>query len=548
MAFSAERFFMGAFGDNYYSWMDRQIAAEKSVMDHGIKDALAYSLESGDVTVFDSMPTIRDDIFGKRKRGRPRKEEETSGKNEGFAENALKEERKEKARKLDRLNPQPTERMKHLQEIEVSLREIGWEAEDSLKSRDEIEAMISDIDSLRREAGMKKIDESFDPYGRFRRASIEYIEKKKTFRKYFDAAKESIEKQEDRKADELVASLKDDPKELKDAYQKVVDSYGQLCDALIAIIDTNRGGGDKVEAVGVSEVSKVGFGLIEGENLESYSKRMKSIGRAKDIPSTIRDIDEKTDKTERQWRSVAGISIDEFDTVKENWKRSVQGFMRKCGLASNMKIAEANRLVGGGRELPDNENGDGIIASNGNPVKQDIKYGCLHSITPTKKDNEIGDPYGFIVVRWKPNCVVATMTFGDSIDIENSESTFESPCLVTDASPCCFNPLKQDVVNDLKKGTIDIGIETVGKMFGIPYVELQFHGKGWYKPESVESISFWCEDDLKNLSQSAVEQIVKNKIPVFIKEEQVKIADYIEGFKDGEDDSDEMNDDMKQEK
>ena len=529
---------MSDFSDNYYSWLDRQMSSRKICLDSfsgPIKDFLINRLESNDVQTQDSMPKIREDIFGKRKVGRPRKEPEDSVfTRDGFASGILRDETKEKARKLDRLNPQPTEKLKHLQEIAVGLREIGFDVEDSLKSRDEIEAMIADIDSLRKEAGLKKIDESYEPYGRFRTATIEYIEKKKDFKRYFEAAKESLDKQEERRADELLASLKDEPRELKDSYQKVIDTYSDLCYALTAIIDVESGDVDVSQNIGVGEIEKSGFGLIKGENLKAYSHRMKSLGRGRDVPNTIRDIDEKIENTERQWRSVAGISIDEFEKVKENWKRSVQNLMSKCSLASNMKIAAVNYLLGGLGDTDKTKSeketftSNGIIADSGEKKSNAIKYGCLHSINPTKHDNDIGDSFGGIVVRWKPHCVVATLTFGDSLDIESSDTTFETPCLVTDASPCCFNPLKQDAVNALKDGVLDIGLESARTIFGIPYIELQFHGEGWYKPQSVDSISFWCDDDIRNLSQSAMEQIIKNRITIYVKDDNVKIADYIE--------------------
>lgn len=517
---------MGEYSDNYYSWMDKMSAAQKSVIDEGIKDALAYSLSSGDISVFDSMPKIRDDIFGKRKRGRPKKEEDNVFKREGFAEGILREEKKERERKLDRLNPQPTEKLKHLQELKVKLREIGFEVEGSLKSRDEIEAMLSDIDSLRKEAGLKKIDQNFVPYGNFRNAAIDYIGKKNDFNAYMESAKECIEKNEERRADELIAAIKDEPKTLKESYQKIIDSYSDLCNALTAIIERKAGNEDFY--ANISEVVKAGNGLIDGEDFKAYSKRMKSLSKSREIPKTIKDTEDKIERTEKQWRSVAGISIDEFEKVKENWKRSISLLMRKSSIASNMKIYEVNTLIGGGdKNSSKRVITDGVISDHSEYFKDDIKYGCLHSITPTRRDNEIGDSFGEIVVRWKPHCVVATMTFGDSLDIESSETTFETPCLVSDASPCCFNPLKQDAVNKLKDGILDIGLESVRSIFGIPYIELQLHGEGWYKPESVASISFDCEDDIRNLSQSSIEQIIKNNIPVYIKDEKVKIADYI---------------------
>lgn len=528
---------MGAFSDNYYSWLDRMMSETSHIgsdsFTGSLKDFLVNRLDDRDVSAQDSAPKIRDDIFGKRKVGRPRKDNDSVFKREGFAEGIIKEEHKEKARKLDRLNPQPTEKLKHLQDIEVGLRELGYDVADVIKSIDEIETMLADIDSLRKEAGIKKIDESFDPYAKFRDATRKYIERKNTFTKYFNAAKESLGKQEERKSEELLASLKEEPKVLKDSYQTVVDTYSKLCDSLTAIIDNSNDGDEKGERIGEGEVEKNGFGLIAGENFKSYSNRMKSIGRGKEIPKTIRDIEDKIEKTERQWRSVAGISLDEFEKVKENWKRSVQMLMTKCSLACNMKIAEVNDLLGGKelnteRKPKGREKSDGIIGDSVSKASNDVKYGCLHSITPTQRDNEIGESYGGIVVRWKKHCVVSTMTFGDSIDIESSDTTFETPCLVTDASPCCFNPLKQDAVNALKNGVLDIGLETSRTIFGIPYIELQFHGDGWYKPQSVDSISFECEDDIRNLSQSAIEQIVKNKIAVYVKDDKVKIAD-IEG-------------------
>ena len=523
---------MGEFSDNYYSWLDRQMSGTSIGIESftgTLKKYLSERLAEGEVAVQDSMPKIREDIFGKRSVGRPKKEEDEVKTRGGFAEGVLKEERKEKARKLDRLNPQPTEKLKHLQELSVGLREIGFDAEDALIGVEEIETMILDIDSLRKEAGLKKIDETFEPYFRFRSATKEYIDRKNDFKKYYDAAKESLSKQEERKSEELIETLKDEPKAIKEAYKSVVDAYSGLCDSLTSIIDMKEGKESEYKKNDVSSVAGAGIGLIEGEDYKSYSKRLKALGRYKDIPKTIRDIEDRIARTERQWRSVSGLSIDEFNRVKENWRRSVRGLMEKSSLASNMKITEVNELLGWGEpEKTSRDTGEGIIAVSGDKKERYIRYGCLHALTPNTKDTDIGDAYGGIVVRWKPNCVVATMTFGDSLDIESSDTTFETPCLVTDASPCCFNPLKQDAIIALKEGVIDIGLDTARTIFGIPYIELQFHGEGWYKPQSIESISFWSEDDIRNLSQQAIDQIVKNGIGVYVKDEKVKIAE-VEG-------------------
>ena len=86
-------------------------------MDESVKNALVEGLVSETSDVYDALT---DNLLGlevegeeKRGRGRPRKETEIIAKadKKSMAYGSLREAQKAKARKNDRLNPQPTEEL-----------------------------------------------------------------------------------------------------------------------------------------------------------------------------------------------------------------------------------------------------------------------------------------------------------------------------------------------------------------------------------------------------------------------------------------------------
>lgn len=516
-----------------------------------VKTVLVASLLSGDKEVFDSMD-------GKRKRGRPRKDEKeyraedpTKYWKHGFAGDVLNEQRKEHARKMDRINPQPTRDLDRELDLAKDLREAGWDIEETPDSKADIEDMIADLDDLRKEAGLKRLDESFVPFAQYRQKWKEYEETKKAASDLLKTAKVALGKHRLDIADEIVQTLKKKPNEIRAKYGEVLDSYDDLCDALCAIMDT-RGNGDRRKDPSAFHVEKEGYGMMSGEDFKTYQKRMRSLGRTGEIPETIKRIDEIVAQTERRWRSVAGISKGDFDIVKENFRKTFANLMKRCALASNVSISAVNGvledhlktqhdLTPKGKHYNDGNYGhNAIIGGNedmprykftrkcfgterGMKESKYEKYGCLHLLRPDKEDNNIGFQYGRNVIRWKPHKTVATMTFTDSLCLARDGLNYVNPCLVTDPSPCCFNPENQDMVNTLKRKPVNIGLSSICRWSETPYVELQLHGEEQYNAEAIESISFGSQNDVRNLSKGAIAKILELRIPLFVGDKEISI-------------------------
>ena len=154
------------------------------------------------------------------------------------------------------------------------------------------------------------------------------------------------------------------------------------------------------------------------------------------------------------------------------------------------------------------------------------KYGCLHHIVPNREDSKIGGAYGKNVIRWKKYETVATMCCSDSLCLAYSHNDYVTPCLVSNPSPACFNPENRDFIDELKKRPLNIGIGLLCGKTGTPYIELQFHGAKKYGPESISSITLETGDDVRCLSNKAVEAITEYKIPVYIGDKQIRVEDY----------------------
>lgn len=519
--------------------------------DGSVKTLLVNCLSSPDKEVMDEEG-------GKRKRGRPRKEEDecrakdpTKCWKHGFAGDILNEQKKERARKMDRINPRPTRDMEREFDIEKDLREIGWDLEDAPDSKAETEDMVKDLDGLRKEAGIKRLDETFAPFAAHRQKWKEYEETKKAARDLLKTAKVALGKHRLDIAHEMAQSLKKKPDEIRAKYGEVLDSYDALCDALCDIMDTN-GNGDRRTDPTALHVEKEGYGMMSGEDFKAYQKRMRSLGKTGEIPETIKKIDEIVAQTERRWRSVAGISKGDFDIVKENFRKTFANLMKRCSLASNVSIAAVNGvledhlktqhdLTPKGKHYDDGNYGhNAIIGGNedmprykftrkcfgterGMKESKYEKYGCLHLMHPDKEDGDIGFQYGRNVIRWKPHKAVATMTFTDSLCLARDGLNYVNPCLVTNPSPCCFNPENQDMVNTLKRKSVNIGLSSICRWAGTPYVELQLHGEDQYNAEAIESISFGSRDDVRNLSKTAIAKILELKIPLFLGDQEIAI-------------------------
>ena len=136
-----------------------------------VRDILVESLTKESVDVFDSVSNYK--LYGlydvaseKRKRGRPRKEsrDDVGDNGKSICHDAVLNDKKEKARKLDRMNPQPTEELQKIQDLNAELREVEWDMSDLPDRKNDAMSMIADIDNLRDEAGIERLDDSFKTY------------------------------------------------------------------------------------------------------------------------------------------------------------------------------------------------------------------------------------------------------------------------------------------------------------------------------------------------------------------------------------------------
>lgn len=455
-----------------------------------------------------SDKAVMDEGFFKRKRGRPKKEDSSLGDlpDERFARMAMLEEKKKNARLKDRLNPGATKEERQQIEFNADLREIGWDLEECPGRDSDFREMEEDLDSLRKEAG--EVKEPIGEEKAFTRACKDFKGLKEEVLLYYGKAMDSLEKKDFRRVEAYVAYLKTKPAELTKLYDGVEKAYDALCEALCSIADADRNGRGASNPDSL-EVEKHGFGMMDGEDYAEYSKRMKSIGLGRDIPKTIRDIDSIVEHTERRWRSVAGISITEFNAVKDNWQKTIRSLLKKSLVASNVKIDGLNRLLSYGLDFGD----------------YDVAYGILQPMNPFRASVTMGGQYGDIIVKWKPYKAVSTMSFSDSISIGRGGYTHVCQSFLTSPSPCSFNPENKKLVWRLRSAALDASIEDLCAMTDMPYCELQFHGDSEdYNADAVEAIYFTSEYQICNLTIESLRAIDDNGISLFLNDEPIRIA------------------------
>lgn len=485
-----------------------------------VKSALVESLGAGNdrlpsmnevlanCLLASSDKAVMDEGFFKRKRGRPKKEDSSLGDlpEERFARMAMLEDRKKQARLKDRLNPGETKEEQRKIEFNADLREIGWDLEECPGRDSDFREMEDDLDSLRKEVGETK--EPIEEEEAFTKACRDFKELKDDVLLYYGKAKDFLGKKDFRRVEEYVAYLKSKPAELTKRYEGVEKAYDALCEALCSIADADRNGRGAANPDSL-EVEKHGFGMMDGEGYAEYSKRMKSIGMGRDIPKTIRDIDSIVEHTERRWRSVAGISMAEFNAVKDNWQKTVRSLLKKSLIASNMKIDGLNRLLSYGLPFGD----------------YDVAYGILQPMNPFRASVAMGGQYGDIIVKWKPYKAVATMSFADSISMGRGGYNHVCPSFLTNPSPCSFNPEKKGLVRRLRSSALDSSLEELCDMTDMSYCELQLHGDSEdYNADAVEAIYFTSEYQICNLTIESLRAIGDNGISLFLKDEPIRIA------------------------
>lgn len=454
--------------------------------------------------------TTLDEGFFKRKRGRPRKDSDLLSDlpEWKYSRAAMLEEKKAKARMLDRINPGATKEEQQKISYNAELREIGWDLEECPGKEKDLKELEEDLSVLRKEAGEKDsggIAEQVE----FEKSCKDFKDLKEEVLLYYGKAKEYLGKKDFRRVEELVSYLKTKPKELSQKYDDIVERYDALCERLCAIADSDRGGRGASNPDSL-EVEKQGFGMMDGEDFEEYSKRMRKIGRGKEIPKTIQGIDRIVESTERRWRSIAGVSLSDFETIKANWQKTIRRVNGKSFMSSCMKIDGLNRLLSDGLDMGE----------------YDVGHGVLQPMNPFGNKEVMGSQYGDIIVKWKPYSVVATMSFEDSLVIGREGYNYVCQSFITSPSPCSFNPENKDLVFRLRNEVLDCGVEEVCEMAEMPYCELQFHGDSEdYNAEAVESIMFSSEYEVCNLTEESLIAIQDNNITLFVRDEPIIIKD-----------------------
>lgn len=508
----------------------------------GIGEYLAECLADNEKAVLDASLPI-DGMT--RKRGRPRNDSSRdNGGGIGLSRKALLEEKKQKDENARRLSPQPTTEMAQTQQLATMLRQIGWDIDDAPDNDAETARMIRDLDNLRKEAKIRRLDETFAPYAEHRTAWKEYIAEKSRADRLRGQA-ESLLSQggHDDEVVDIIASLKTVPRALMEKYQKVLDSYDALCDAICGKVDSALGG-KGAESTETTDEEQQGIAPLCGEDFKTYKKRVQKNGLGRCIPKTIEDIDGIVEQAERRWRSVAGLSLTEFSAVKENFRKTFAALTKKCSVGTPHCIADVNALLEnrkwGVQARKDADEDDPIARYDGDVLKQyalkcfgvqkplksadAIRFGCLLSLSPSKADVWMASQYGRNIIRWKFHEVVPTMAFADSLYLALNAVNYINPCLVSNPSPCCFNPTNQQFVEQLKKGAMTIGLARLCELNGVPYIEVQLHGGVKYGMEAIGSISFGDESDVANLSPKAIETITEMQIPLYLKDKPMLLA------------------------
>ena len=527
-------------------------------MDELARSVLVATLEM-DKNVFDAM----NGKGGSKEKGKSRKETTTANGEDyraedpskcwkhGNARKVLREQEKARSRNRARLNPQPTEDLEREFDLDRELREVGWDIGDTPDSPAETESLQRDMENLRREAGMKKLDSSFAPYAAYLQKWADYKDACKHAMMLHKQAAISLKRHNYDDVEEMIETLKKKPQAILDSYQGVIDAYEDCCSAICDEIDKqgNERGLKSSEAL---DAEKKEYGMMNRESSKDYQKRMKTVGRSKEVPESIKKIDDIVARTENRWRSVAGMGPEEFAVVKNNFRKTVENLMKGCSLATNRGIMGINGVleshlksqhdfVKKGEKFNNGSNAHYAIVGGldsdprykfsrkcfgvdkGLKPSQYEKYGCLHTGSPAARDNLMGGQYGKNVIRWKPHKAVATMSFTDSLCLARDGLNYVNPCLVTNPSPCCFNPENKEVVEALKKRPLSMGLEELCYLMGAPYCELQLHGEDQYNASAIESISFGSENDVKNLSKPSIESILSNHIPIYIRDKRIEI-------------------------
>ena len=531
-------------------------AGEKSAFDERAKNLLAYSLDPDGVDVFDAMVGN----FDKKPKKTGKKgtmvgsemclaEDPLKCRNHGLAARAFKQVEIEREDKLNRINPDPKAEKRRYMSLLSKLKS----AKAAIAPPDnpaDTDSIMDDIESLCKEANIKdyKKRPKFEEY---QQCWADYRNLVDAAEKESEDADRRLDKGEYDGLEDSISLLKGRGKQIDEAYEKIIDTLQSLYDDLCSEVERSEKG---LGIGGLRETEKEQFAPLWGEDGATYQARMKKVGRGREIPETIKRIDEMVAQAEKRWLRVAAIPPKEFETVKENWRKTVHNLMQHTSLATNSYPEGINgvlvehlksqheltpkgkafenphpesgiwRIIGGEEESPRYRFTRNVFGTTkGMGEEHYEKYGCLHSKAPTSIDNATGRQYGRNVIRWKPESVCATMFCGDSVCLSRDGLNYCTCSLVSDPSPVSFNPENRHIIDALKKGPMNPGLQAMCGMFGTPYIEIQLHGANRPNAEDIESISFNSLDDVAMLSPDAIARIHDLDIPTYIRENEVRI-------------------------
>lgn len=521
----------------------------------GAKEAIVESL---DFDPFDDVEYADDPP--KRQRGRPRKDEQEKAEEKGrygFGRRAKRELDAEQTRKVRMLEPKAETKEKRLEELTDRLSDLRSDGLDDYPMvKAEEDELATDLRVLAAELGDAVTIKSLPETKEYEKAFSDYRvlckdtdAKIRTVKKLLGMSKES----DFVDAEEILDELDHRQEEIESAYKRIYSTHDALSKALCERIEGSLYG-EKADK-GTDEGERQQFGTLHGEDGKAYMKRMKSNGREKEIPATIRNIDRQVERAERRWQRIAALSPDEMETVKRNWKKTIDNLMLRSALATNIgpmglegvltgHLKSQHELTKKGKRFEGENEGAAFSIIGGmedgpryrftrNQFGTDKgmdegeyeKYGCLHSKTPVKDDNLTGGQYGSNVIRWKPESVVATFFCGDSLCLQRDSLNYCNCSLLSNPSPASFNPENTDLIDELKKGALAVGLEGLNHYNNAPYIELQFHGRDNMGADAVESISFGNENDARNLSPTAIAAIRENGIVVYLRNKEVEISE-----------------------
>ena len=523
------------------------------------KKSKKVAKEELDFDPFDDVEYV--DEPPKRRRGRPRKDEKREDDERrtpfGFGRRAKRELNEEQAQKGRRLNPKAEVKEKRLEELNDRLSRLMSEGLDDYPMvRAEEDELATDLRVLAAELGDAVTIKGLPETKAYEKAFSDYRALCKDTDAKIKAVKGLLKMSKEADfadAEEIIEELGGRQEEIEAAYKKIYDTHDNLSSVLCERIEGSMYG-EKADKGG-SEDDRRQFAPLHGEDGKAYMKRMKENGREKEIPATIRNIDRQVERAERRWQRIAALSPDEMETVKRNWKKTIDNLMLRSSLATNIgpmglegvltgHLKSQHDLTKKGKRFEGENEGAafGIIGGRedgpryrftrnqfgtekGLSEDEYEKYGCMHSKTPVKDDNFTGGQYGRNVIRWKPESVVATFFCGDSLCLQRDDLNYCNCSLLSNPSPASFNPANSALIDELRKGPMAVGLEGLNHYNNSPYIELQFHGKDNMGANAIESISFGNEDDARNLSPAAIAAIHDNGILVYLRDKEVDISD-----------------------